>query len=40
MDFLSKKAITTDIKSTKKEEVIQELVDLLIAAGDRETLPQ
>ena len=36
MDFLSKKAITTDIKSTKKEEVIQELVDLLIAAGEIE----
>jgi fructose-specific phosphotransferase system IIA component len=36
MDFLSKKAITTDIKSTKKEEVIQELVDLLIVAGEIE----
>lgn len=35
-DFLSKKAITTDIKSTKKEEVIKELVDLLINAGEIE----
>jgi fructose-specific phosphotransferase system IIA component len=33
MDFLSKKAIITDIKSTKKEDVIKELVDVLI---DRE----
>lgn len=36
MDFLSKKAIITDIKSTKKEEVIKELVDALIEAGDIE----
>lgn len=36
MDFLSKKAIITDIKSTKKEDVIKELVDTLIAAGDIE----
>lgn len=36
MDFLSKKAITTDIKSTKKEDVIKELVDLLINAEDIE----
>lgn len=36
MDFLSKKAIVTDIKSTKKEDVIRELVDALIEAGDIE----
>ncbi|MBU3958728.1 MAG: PTS sugar transporter subunit IIA [Candidatus Omnitrophica bacterium] len=35
-DFLSKKAIATDIKSTKKSEVIKELADLLISAGDIE----
>jgi PTS system nitrogen regulatory IIA component len=36
MDFLSKKAILFDIKSAKKEDVIKELVDALIAAGDVE----
>jgi PTS system nitrogen regulatory IIA component len=36
MDFLSKKAIVTDIKSTKKEDVIRELVDALINAGEVE----
>jgi len=36
MDFLSKKAIVTDIKSTKKLDVIRELVDALIDAGDIE----
>jgi len=36
MDFLSKKAIATDIRSTKKEEIIQELVDLLITTGEIE----
>ncbi|MDD5568062.1 MAG: PTS sugar transporter subunit IIA [Candidatus Omnitrophica bacterium] len=36
MEFLSKKAIITDIQSTKKEDVIKELVDSLIAAGDIE----
>lgn len=36
MDFLSKKAIVTDIKSAKKEDVIKELVDTLITAGDIE----
>jgi nitrogen PTS system EIIA component len=36
MDFLSKKAIVTDLKSTKKEDVIKELVDALINAGDIE----
>ena len=36
MEFLSKKAILTDIKSNKKEDVIKELVDALIASGDIE----
>ena len=36
MEFLSKKAIVTDIKSNKKEDVIKELVDALINAGDIE----
>jgi len=36
MDFLSKKAISVDIKSTKKEEVIKELVDSLITAEEIE----
>jgi len=36
MEFLSKKAIITDIQSTKKEDVIKELVDALINAGDIE----
>jgi len=36
MDFLSKKAILTDIKSNKKEDVIKELVDLLIGSGEIE----
>ena len=36
MDFLSKKAILTEIKSTNKEDVIKEMVDLLIEAGDVE----
>jgi nitrogen PTS system EIIA component len=33
-DFLSTKAIVTDIKSIKKEEVIKELIDALINASD------
>ncbi len=36
MDFLSKKAIITDIKSTRKEDVIKEMVDLLIESQDVE----
>jgi len=36
IDFLSKKAIITDIKSTKKVDVIRELVDALIDAGEIE----
>lgn len=34
MDFLSEGAMTSDIKSSKKEEVIKELVDLLIDANE------
>ncbi|MFA4888957.1 MAG: PTS sugar transporter subunit IIA [Candidatus Omnitrophota bacterium] len=34
MDFLSKKAFVLDIKSTKKEEVIKELVDSLVNSGE------
>lgn len=34
MDFLSKKSILADLKSTKKEDVIKELVDLLINSGE------
>jgi PTS system nitrogen regulatory IIA component len=33
-DFFSKEAIIPDIKSTKKEDVIKELVDALINAGN------
>jgi PTS system nitrogen regulatory IIA component len=36
MDFLSKKAIVTDLKSAKKEDVIKELVDALISGGEIE----
>ncbi len=36
MEFLSKKAIITDIKSTKKVDVIRELVDALIDTGEIE----
>ena len=36
MDFLAKKAVLTDIKSNKKEDVIRELVDALINAGEIE----
>jgi PTS system nitrogen regulatory IIA component len=34
MDFLSKKAILADLKSSKKEDVLNELVDLLINAEE------
>ena len=34
MDFLSKKSIVADLKSSRKEDVIKELVDLLINAGE------
>jgi fructose-specific phosphotransferase system IIA component len=36
VEFLSKKAIATDIKATKKEDIIKELADLLINAGEIE----
>lgn len=36
MDFLSKNAIITDIKATKKYDVIVELVNTLIDAGEVE----
>jgi fructose-specific phosphotransferase system IIA component len=36
MDFLCKRAITADIKAANKEEVIKELVNLLIEAGEVE----
>ena len=36
MDFLSKKAIITDIKSTKKDDAIKELVDILIVSQEVE----
>jgi len=36
MDFLSRKAITTEVKAAKKEEVVKELVDLLINTGEIE----
>jgi fructose-specific phosphotransferase system IIA component len=36
MDFLSRKAIAVDIKSIKKEDVLKEMVDLLIDAGEIE----
>jgi len=36
VDFLSKKAILIDIKSTKKEDVIKELVNTLIDSGEVE----
>jgi len=36
VEFLSAKAITTDLKSNNKEDVIKELVDVLIEAGEVE----
>jgi PTS system nitrogen regulatory IIA component len=36
MDFLSKKSIVAEIKATKKEDVLKELVDLMITAGELE----
>lgn len=36
LDFLSKKAITVNLKATTKEETIKELVDLLVSSGDIE----
>ena len=34
LDFLSKKAVVTDLKSIKKEDILRELVDSLISAGE------
>lgn len=36
LDFLSKKALTANLKSTTKEGIIEEMVDLLINAGEVE----
>ena len=36
MDFLSKKAVITDLKSVKKEDILRELVDALVVAGEIE----
>ncbi len=36
MDFLSRKAIITDLKGTQKEDVIRELVEALCNAGEIE----
>ncbi len=36
IDFLSKKAILADIKTSKKEDIVKELVDALVGAGDIE----
>ncbi|MFH1577907.1 MAG: PTS sugar transporter subunit IIA [Candidatus Omnitrophota bacterium] len=36
MDFLSKQAIVTDLKAVKKEDILRELVDSLINAGELE----
>jgi len=33
-DFLSKKAILADLKSARKEDVIKEMVELLVSAGE------
>lgn len=34
MDFLSKKAVKADLESKDKKEVIRELVDLIVKAGE------
>lgn len=34
MDFLSKQAVSADLKGTNKEEIIRELAELLISAGE------
>jgi PTS system nitrogen regulatory IIA component len=36
MDFLSKKAVVTDLRSTKKEDILREMVDALLTAGEIE----
>lgn len=35
-EFLSKKAISADLKSTKKEDLIKEMVDLFVNSGEIE----
>jgi len=35
-DFLSKKAVVTDLKSSKKEDILRELVDALVTSGEIE----
>jgi PTS system nitrogen regulatory IIA component len=36
MDFLSRRAILPDLRMSKKEDVIKDLVDALVSAGDIE----
>ena len=36
MDFLNKKAVVTDLKSSRKEDILRELVDALVNAGEIE----
>ena len=36
MDFLSKRAVVTDLKSSRKEDILRELVDALVTAGEIE----
>jgi len=36
LDFLSKKAVVTDLKSNKKEDILRELIDALINAEEVE----
>ena len=36
MDFLSKKAVVTNLRSTKKEDILREMVDALLTAGEIE----
>jgi fructose-specific phosphotransferase system IIA component len=35
-DFLSKKSVVTDLKSNKKEDILRELIDALVAVGEIE----
>jgi len=37
MDFLKEKAVSAHLKSNKKEEVIEELIDLLVQSGEIDT---
>ena len=36
MDFLSKKAVVANLRSTKKEDILREMVDALLTAGEIE----